>query len=185
MTNLVRCKACGFITTADQVKKHCPACGLDAKVFEAYQEKISPKRHHFLAFHIHPIGVHFPQALAPALLLLLISTFIFQNDLKAHLEITTQVLMKLYPFTVVLAFISGLFDGKVRFKRVKTPILKQKIIIGSVFIGMSILVAILTRYWPNNLIITVLLFLLLVGTLICAAFLGKKGASLLCSALPN
>lgn len=42
MEELVRCKSCGFIMEKGKLKDKCPACGVAAKMFEPYIEKVSP-----------------------------------------------------------------------------------------------------------------------------------------------
>jgi hypothetical protein len=51
------------------------------------------------------------------------------------------VLSSALPFSLILALLTGLVDGKTRFRRVTTPFLKKKIIFGLSFLFTSILIA--------------------------------------------
>jgi hypothetical protein len=141
MTNLIRCKACGYVTREGKVKDICPACGVQAKMFEPYTDPVSAKRRLILGLHIHPIMVHFPQAFAGTLFLLTALTYFIPAAVKEILLHSTQVLSLLLPFVVLFSIITGLFDGKVRFRKVTTPFLKRKIILGFLFLIVSIALA--------------------------------------------
>ncbi|HET7838544.1 MAG TPA: hypothetical protein VFL04_02205 [Rectinemataceae bacterium] len=137
MRQLVRCKACGYIMEADKLSDRCPACGVPAKQFEPYDERISDKRRLVLDLHIHPIVVHLPQAFAAFLVPLAAALVMALGDFRALVLDTTRVLTVVLPFSVLAAFAAGLIDGKTRFRRVTTPVLVKKIIIASVFLASS------------------------------------------------
>lgn len=91
-----------------------------------------------MKLHIHPVMVHFP--LAFVLSLFLINLFILINiiPLPPAFAAMAEAIVWLLPFAAVLATISGLYDGRLRFKRINTPLLKKKIIISGLFILLSI-----------------------------------------------
>jgi uncharacterized membrane protein len=141
MPNLIRCKACGYVTHEGKVKDICPACGVPAKMFEPYSDPVSEKRRLILGLHIHPIMVHFPQAFAITLFLLAGISYFAPRAIKEALFVSMQVISFLLPYFVVLAIITGLFDGKIRFHKVTTPLLKKKIILGVILLITSIVLA--------------------------------------------
>ena len=139
MKQYVRCKACGYIMEADKVGKLCPACGVPAKAFEPYEERISEKRKRVLDLHIHPIVVHLAQGLAPLIVLFAIVLAILgEGALKTTLVQATRVLAAFLPLSVILAFAAGLIDGNLRFHKVTTPLLVKKMIFGALFFVLSL-----------------------------------------------
>ena len=141
MANLIRCKACGYVTKEGKIKDICPACGVPAKMFAPYTDPVSEKRRMLLDLHIHPIMVHFPEAFTITLFLLAASSYFAPAAIKEALFSSIQVISLLLPFFVILSIITGLFDGKIRFRTVTTPLLKKKIIIGALFLIISIALA--------------------------------------------
>ena len=141
MAKLIRCKACGYVTKEGKIKDICPACGVPATMFEPYTDPVSEKRRIILGLHIHPIMVHFPQAFAITLFLLAVLSYLAPLVIKEMLFDSIQVISFLLPFFVVLSLITGLFDGKIRFRKVTTPLLKKKIILGLIFLITSIALA--------------------------------------------
>ena len=141
MTNLIRCKACGYVTKEGKIKDVCPACGVPAKMFEPYTDPVSEKRRMILGLHIHPIMVHFPQAFSITLFLLMVLSYFTPVKIKWMLFDAILVISFLLPYFVILAIITGLLDGKVRFRKVTTPFLKKKIILGVLLLIISIALA--------------------------------------------
>ena len=141
MANLIRCKACGYVTCEGKIKDVCPACGVPAKMFEPYADPVSEKRRMILGLHIHPIMVHFPQAFAITLFLLAVSSYFATVKIKWILFDAIIVISALLPYFVILALLTGLFDGKIRFRKLTTPFLKRKFIIGLLFLIISIALA--------------------------------------------
>jgi len=138
MANLIRCKACGYVTCEGKIKDVCPACGVPAKMFEHYTDPVSQKRRLILGLHIHPIVVHFPQAFSITLFLLAVSSYFAPVKIKWILFDSIIVISALLPYCVILAL---LFDGKIRFRKLTTPFLKRKFIIGLLFLIISIALA--------------------------------------------
>jgi hypothetical protein len=89
------------------------------------------------------------------------------------------------PLFVMIAFLAGMFDGKLRFKRITTPLLKRKIILGCGFIVCSLAMLFTLSLLSQNLSLAVILLLLDFGCVICATFLGRIGVGLVCSKMPN
>jgi uncharacterized membrane protein len=169
-----------------KLRDKCPACGVAAKMFEPYTEKISPKRKLILSLDLHPILVHFPQAFIISIFTLSLIALAAQGSLRATIASAITVLGVALPFVVAGAFVAGLIDGKVRFRRVTTPILKQKMALGALFFLFScgILAAVLLQHMAASapIIIVALLSLPALG---CATLLGLLGTSILNSKFPG
>ncbi len=137
MANLIRCKACGYVTKEGKVKDICPACGVPAKMFAPYTDPVSEKRRLILDLHAHPIMVHFPEAFTITLFLLATLSYFAPGAIKEALFTSIQVISFPLPFFVILAIITGLVDGKIRFRKVTTPLLKKKIIVSVLLLIIS------------------------------------------------
>lgn len=184
-SELVVCKSCGFVMGKNQLKDKCPACGVAAKMFEPYVEKTSQYRRLLLKMEIHPVFVHFPQAFTFTVLVLGILCLIISGGLRDMLLATFKTLSFCLPFTVLLSIGAGLFDGKIRFRKVTTPILKRKIQISSAFLILSsanLFVVICTPV--TNAVLTTCLILIFL-CFICTMLLGLLGVKLLNSKFPG
>lgn len=179
MAKTVRCKACGYVTDESKVKDVCPACGLPKTVFEEYNEKISKKRKFILDLHLHPIAVHFPQALATLIPVLLIAAMLLDPDLLLYFVHSARVLAVLLPFTVVGAIVAGIVDGKTRMKKLNTPLLARKMILGFLLLLFSVPMAVVVIWFGNWWGWPFLLIALSLGCLICEVFLGRIGGKLM------
>jgi hypothetical protein len=85
------------------------------------------------------------------------------------------------PLSLVLSFISGLVDGITRFKTLRTPLLKSKIIFSSLILVLASIQLII--FTPSEYTwITVLLSLAALG---CAVKLGLIGKHLIDVILPG
>jgi len=186
MRKLVICKACGFIMPESRLRDRCPACGVPAKMFEPYQEKMSEKRKEILSLDIHPILVHFPVAFNFSILVFSVSVFIIKGKILAQLLATMMILIYCLPAVIIAAFLGGLLDGKIRFRRVNTPILVKKIFLGIFFFLISIAMLIVNIFYgienPSGHIYTVVLS---AGGVILSVFLGRYGVSLLSAKFPG
>lgn len=117
----VRCKPCGYVMNADDLEDLCPACGVGRKFFEPYKERISPLRDLILTIDIHPIIVHFPQFIVAILPMLMGFALLFPSVMQTEVEIISAFMGLFLPLSVFGAAITGVFDGKIRFKKVRTP----------------------------------------------------------------
>ena len=186
MAKLIRCKACGYVTKEGKIKDICPACGVPATMFEPYTDPVSEKRRIILGLHIHPIMVHFPQAFAITLFLLAASSYFAPGTIKEALFNSIQVISFLLPYFVVLSFLTGLFDGKIRFRKVTTPFLKKKIIIGLIFFITSIALVVVAFTQQLSAISVMALFTFLTIMAVgCAVSLGLIGGRLVDAKFPG
>jgi hypothetical protein len=138
MKELVRCRPCGFVIEADKLGDVCPACGMPRKVFEPYRERVSRNRLILLNFDLHPIAIHLSQALVIAIPILVIVTNFFKQFQPEILKNVLLFSAFIFPFTLVLAIITGVIDGLTRFKTLATPILRVKIIFSLIILSLSI-----------------------------------------------
>jgi hypothetical protein len=185
MKNYVRCKVCGFIGTGKEMKDVCPACGVPKTAFESYKYNISEKRLTVLNFHLHPILVHFPQSIAFLSLVFIIIAFAANEPVSGRLITVEKLLSMLFPVSVLISAAAGIVDAKIRFKKKFGPRLKQKIIIGGVFLVLSVLSAILINNESFSTAGKAVIITLSLICFACSGLLGKLGGSLLEAKLPG
>jgi rubredoxin len=130
---LMICSVCGYIINEGFNGDVCPACGAAKTAFQPYVDKMSPKRRKILNLHIHNILVHFPQAFSLLMLLLIVMSLFLKESSKFDFMTTFKILSFFLPLSVIVSIISGVIDGKNRFKRITTPILKKKIAVAILF----------------------------------------------------
>lgn len=179
MSQLLRCKPCGYIIKEQDLGQVCPACGMPKSAFEPYKENISPKRKFILGLDLHPIAVHFPQAFATIIPLILIFNILFTSYYAKELVIVSKFLSVLLPFTVIGAIISGIIDGKARFKKIRTSALIKKIIIGCIFLLFSVSISLIIIFSDFESQSKIYVFLLSVACVLCAIILGTIGKKLM------
>jgi hypothetical protein len=97
-----------------------------------------------------------------------------------------QFLGWLFPVAVLGGFVTGLADGKVRYRKVTTPRLFQKIVVGSVLILSSLVQALLVSVGNFGTLNLWLGFLVASAvSMACCAVLGIWGARLVAGAMPG
>lgn len=173
MKELVRCRPCGFVMEADKLGDVCPACGLPRKVFEPYREKVSRNRLMLLNLDLHPIVIHLSQALVIAIPLLVILKSFFSNFQPEVIKNVLIFSTFIFPFTLVMAIITGIIDGLTRFKTLATPLLRVKIIFSFIILTLSLVIFFVA---PNdkNYILTIILSILSLGAGVQLGLWGKK-----------
>jgi rubredoxin len=173
MKELVRCRPCGFVIEADKLGDVCPACGMPRKVFEPYRERVSRNRLILLNFDLHPIAIHLSQALVIAIPILVIVTNLFKQFQPEILKNVLLFSAFIFPFTLVLAIITGVIDGLTRFKTLATPILRVKIIFSLIILSLSIALFFMV---PSGklYVLTIILSILSLGAGFQLGLWGKK-----------
>ena len=186
MAKLVRCKSCGFITKPGKVKEVCPACGVPAKMMEPYTDPLSEKRRRILSLDIHPIIDHFSQSFAFSALVLSVAGLFIRGPFVPYVFHTLVTVAVFTPLVVLFSFVSGLLDGKIRFRRVTTPVLKKKIVLGALFFVSSAIMLILALQpgFPGGFLLKAFIGCGVVS-FVCSFLLGLFGSSLLGSKLPG
>jgi CHASE2 domain-containing sensor protein len=73
-------------------------------------------------------------------LVFLLGAQILSNPFQNQVLITAQNLGIILPFVVLFALLAGILDGKLRFKKLHTPLLIRKMIAGGIFFICSIVI---------------------------------------------
>ena len=173
MKELVRCRPCGFVMEADKLGDVCPACGLPRKVFEPYREKVSLNRLMLLNLDLHPIAIHLSQALVIAIPMLTIIINFFSHFYPEVLKNVLIFSVFVFPFSLLLAIITGVIDGLTRFKTLKTPLLRVKIILSLTILTLSVALFIIAPR-ENSFILTLILSILCLAAGVQLGLWGKK-----------
>lgn len=178
---LVRCRPCGYVMKASDLGDVCPACGLPRTVFEPYRERVSANRLLILSLDIHPIAIHLSQTFVALTPLLIFFHLVFPDFQETIVHSVINFSVFALPFSLILSFVSGIIDGITRFKTLRTPLLKSKIIYGIAILILTFFQLIVftpgTYSWLTILICLVSLF--------CAVRLGLMGKHLLDVILPG
>jgi uncharacterized membrane protein len=170
---------CGYIGEDGKVKQVCPACGAPLSSFEHYEYGINEKRLSNLSLHLHPILVHFPISIAILSFIFLVIAFLMKSGTNGEWILIVKIISIILPFTIIAAMTAGLFDAKSRLKDAVGRIQKRKIQLGTLFLVVSCLSAILINYEVFTPLGKVAILLLGFLGILLSALLGKKGASLL------
>ena len=181
MKELVRCKPCGYVMEAGKLKDVCPACGMPARAFEPYRERVALNRLFVLSLDLHPIAIHLSQTFVFLIPGLILFTKLFpdvQNELFTHV---IQFSIYAFPLTLISAILTGILDGLFRFKTLTPPLLRLKIIFSSIIIVLASAMFFVAKD-GNYDIVTILLSL---GCLFCAVRLGLLGKHLIDVILPG
>jgi rubredoxin len=137
MKEYLRCKACGYIMDKDGGHEICPACGVSKKVFEDYKYNLSPRRKLIMDLDLHPIMLHFPQAITVFIPFFGILSLITDAGWGIKFLYSIEIITYLLPLTVIATIITGMIDGKNRFKKLGTPAIKKKIILGTILLVIT------------------------------------------------
>jgi rubredoxin/uncharacterized membrane protein len=172
------CNVCGYIVGKGFHGDLCPACGAPETAFVPYEDPVSPERRKILDLHLHPVIVHFPQAFSVFMLFLLGMGFIMQGSLKTDALTASRVLSVFLPLSVIAAVFSGMIDGKARFNRLATPMLKKKILVGTLFLILSAGILIIMNCLSFSPTLHILAVVLTGLCALCSLFLGFNGGRL-------
>jgi hypothetical protein len=124
--------------------------------------------------------VHFPQAFTYSLPVVLLLALALKGSAEALLQ-TARVLIIALPLVVLGGILTGIADGVTRFKKVGTPLLSRKLVVGGVYLLSSVLLAWVVHAGGLG----VLAWCLLAVAMACSAVLGLIGARLTSSKLPG
>jgi rubredoxin len=137
MKKLYRCKVCGYVLEGTEPPGICPACGVKGKIFEEYESPVSEKRRKMLDLHVHPVAVHLPNAFSACMAAISFFRIVGVIQDRSVFMGMLRAMVLILPFSAVFAAAAGIFDGKLRFKRVSTPHLKKKLVLASLFFFLS------------------------------------------------
>jgi uncharacterized membrane protein len=136
---MIRCRACGYLMKAGDLRDKCPACGAPKTSFEPYTDPMANNRRKILNLQLHPVAVHFPVTFAVAALVFSIAIPFFSGDARKVMLDTTKVLVLFMPLLVAAAFTVGWIDGKIRFRKIRnSEILKKKILYACLLFVLSL-----------------------------------------------
>ena len=185
MPEFMRCKPCGYISRKDALRRVCPACGAPLTAFEPYEDRVSAARRSILNLDLHPILVHAPQTFATLLPGLVMVAMLFPgfyaNELNAVVCFTSLIL----PLSVVGAIVSGLIDGKVKFKRLGVPLVMLKMVAGACLLLLSIVNAAIVLVGGFQASVRPFVLVLGAASFLCAVLLGHTGKKLILPILPG
>jgi hypothetical protein len=143
------------------------------KVFEPYRERVSRNRLVLLNFDLHPIAIHLSQALVIAIPILTIVTNLFKQFQPEILKNVLIFSVFVFPFTLILAIITGIVDGLTRFKTLATPILRVKIIFSLIILSLSVALFFIAPQ-GTLFVLTIVLSILALGAGFQLGLWGKK-----------
>ncbi|MCK7535338.1 MAG: hypothetical protein MZV63_32330 [Marinilabiliales bacterium] len=172
---------CGYVMEAGKLKDVCPACGMPAKAFEPYRERVALNRLFVLSLDMHPIAIHLSQTFVILIPLMMFSTMLFPDFNRDIFTSVLQFSIYVFPLTLIAAIITGVIDGLFRFKTLTPPILRLKIILSSIIIVLSGTMFFVAKD-GNYGLFTIILSL---GCLFCAVRLGLLGKHLIDVILPG
>ncbi len=181
MQERIICKACGYVMEQRTLKDKCPACGVPSKMFVPYTERISPPRNRVLQLDLHPILVHFTQAFSLTLPALCLIAWAFLPAQPNPVTGAIGVLSVALPFVVLLTFLAGMLDGKIRFRRLTTPLLQTKLVWGALLFVLSCALLAAALLHPS----LPLMLALSAPAAICSSYLGLLGVRMINAAFPG
>ena len=106
---------------------------MGSKAFEEYKYNVSEFRRKVMSLDIHPVVLHIPQAVSVLIPLFIVLSFFISGTYAIKLIASAEILTLLFPLSVAGSIATGIFDGRVRFKKISTPALKRKIMLGPCF----------------------------------------------------
>jgi O-antigen/teichoic acid export membrane protein len=174
------------VVEAAKVREVCPACGVPRKMMEAWKDPVSDRRRLILGFDIHPIILHFSITFVASAFVLALVALLFPALFADAVTQLLQALLGVLPLAVIGSFLSGLFDGKIRFRRTTTPILTRKKLLAGAFFLLSAAAAALSFFvGPDAEWVRIVNVLLLAAGVFCAGVLARLGRGILNSAFPG
>jgi hypothetical protein len=186
MAGMMRCKSCGYVTAEGNRKDVCPACGVPMKMSEPWTDPVSPNRRALLEMDLHPIVIHFTVAFTASAFALSLFSLAFPRYLGGLATSVLLVMTVVLPLTALAGWAAGVIDGKARFRRVTTPLLVRKMIVGAcVFVLTAAAAVLLIAYGIDPLWTRIAIAVLLGLALGAVALLAKIGVGLLGAKFPG
>ena len=186
MAELMRCRTCGYVLEAVRPGDVCPACGVPWKMMEPWKDPVSRRRRIFLRLDLHPIIDHFSISFAASALVLSLFVLIFPDLFRQGATSLLRGLVGVLPLAVIASFVSGLFDGKTRFRRTTTRLLTRKKVLGIVFFMSAAAAAAITFLaGPYETWVRIVDVLLLANAVMCGVGLGRIGGGLIQAIFPG
>ena len=136
-----------------------------------------------MELNMHPISAHLPQAFVIVIPLLILGSLVTGSKTGQELVVTAKWLSILLPFAVLASMSLGVIDGLTRFKKINTPMLFRKVILGLVLLILSTAMALLVIFEGLNEGTMWIVLALGVGCFACQVLLGFLGGKLRCARL--
>ncbi|MHA2296315.1 MAG: hypothetical protein ACXAEU_16455 [Candidatus Hodarchaeales archaeon] len=180
------CRLCGYVRKAGG-ESVCPACGAKHTVFVPFKVKASPMRLKWLKLDIHPVTVHFTVGYTATTTILFLISLVIPEFLGIDFKMVLDFFVLLLPLFVIAGGVTGAIDGKVRYRKIRTPYLKLKLVMAISFIPVSALLLIVHFGNPTRVDSTLLLLelILIMISMAIASILGWYGAKLVCPIVPR
>jgi uncharacterized membrane protein len=155
-------------------------------MMEAWKDPVSEKRRFALGFDAHPILDHFSVSFVTCAFVLSLFVLIFPTVIADAMTLVLQVFAGVLPLAVIASFVSGLVDGKVRFRRTSTPLLRRKQLMGAVFFVAAAAAAIVSIVVGSGALWARLVDVVALGVgFVMAVLLGRIGKGLLTAIFPG
>ncbi|MFX0210217.1 MAG: hypothetical protein ACFFDT_29825 [Candidatus Hodarchaeota archaeon] len=177
------CRVCGYVRTAGK-GGDCPACGVRETAFVPFRHKASFNRRTFLKLDVHPVAVHFTISYTAVTALLFVLLLFTDKLLGVPIQGIFDLQVTFLPLLIAGGGITGLIDGKIRFRKIKTPYLLRKIVLGCILLVTSIILFLLHVISQGDNTFLLIEGLLISVAFILASYLGWIGAELICPIVP-
>lgn len=186
MAAMLRCRSCGYVIAEAKLKGPCPACGFARKQFEPWTDPLAPRRRARLELELHPMVLHFTVAFTASAFALALFAIFFPGFLAGLAADLLLVMTAVLPVAVVAAVATGVFDGKIRFRRFTTPALVRKMAMGTSVLVETLAAAVLLFTFGLDPLWTRIVVAVLLGTALGAvAVLAKLGVGLREAVIPG
>ncbi len=185
MAQLMRCRSCGYFLAEDALGDACPVCGVPRKMFEPYTDPVSERRRWILGLHIHPIVVHFSISFAVCALAASLFSLVFPHLLRHTVTGALRSVVALLPLVLIATYLTGLYDGRVRFRRAKSLFLRQKKTVGVIYFCLSAAAAALFFTFGPAAWVHAADTALFAGCFVCAFVQGRVGGHLMDTLFPG
>ncbi|MFX0115410.1 MAG: hypothetical protein ACFFB3_12745 [Candidatus Hodarchaeota archaeon] len=189
MSGFEICRLCGYVRKISGNSDVCPACGAPATSFIPYKHKASELRRRFLELDVHPVTVHFTVSYTMSMAILFVLSFITPKLFGIHIrdDGLLDFFVALFPIFVLAGGVTGIIDGKVRYRKIQTPFLKWKIAAGLTLFIVSILVVLahLASDGGDEAIFTLAEAGLILLGVILVSILGLIGTKLIALIVPR
>lgn len=177
------CRVCGYVRTAGK-GGDCPACGVRETAFVPFRHKASFNRRTFLKLDVHPVAVHFTISYTAVTALLFVLLLFTDKLLGVPIQGIFDLQITFLPLLIASGGITGLIDGKIRFRKIKTPYLLRKIVFGCILLVTSVILFFVHVINQGDNTFFLIEGLLIFVAFILASYLGWIGAELICPIVP-
>lgn len=138
-----KCLTCGYETEAADAPEACPVCGAERSQFAPRNRYLLRLARDILdTFRMHPVAAHVPTGAFPLAVLLLLLADVTRNPFP---ERVSFLLLAVTVLVVPVILVAGFRDWKVRYRGLRVPIFRWKIVLATVLLGVGT-AAVLVRW---------------------------------------